>query len=326
MTASEGWLRSRLGRKETEALEAVGRAFRRGLAGDGVIATVLAWTEAAPIITGMYTEGISRPMVESLGLEVGLDPMPIKNWRPDLPNPQEHQHAVSLERRTRQLPATDRELLQAHFEPHGLGDMARKLIYDGRRFVAVISVERQRGASRFTRDELRDMDTLADEWGPRLTAARAEDEQWQSATNALLFDTQGRCLHIATGVEGWLDDLRRKTLGDAARHFERRGAPAWRFIGGAEARFFRLESGHGAARVLVTLRPIVPPLLHPLADLSERQREVASWIATGATAEETAQELGLAVSTVRRHLYAVYRVMGVKNRVELAQTISRGTR
>lgn len=55
--------------------------------------------------------------------------------------------------------------------------------------------------------------------------------------------------------------------------------------------------------------------------LSPRQREVARRIARGRSATEVAAELGIAASTVRHHLRAVYRRLGVHRRAELASLL-----
>ena len=61
--------------------------------------------------------------------------------------------------------------------------------------------------------------------------------------------------------------------------------------------------------------------MHPAADLSVRQREVVGYAAVGATAKEIGATLGITAHTVRRHLRVAYRVLGVRNRVELARRL-----
>ncbi len=58
-----------------------------------------------------------------------------------------------------------------------------------------------------------------------------------------------------------------------------------------------------------------PP--HPdLARLTEREREILSWVATGRSNEEIAGELVVAVSTVDRHITHLYGKLGLRNRAE----------
>lgn len=55
--------------------------------------------------------------------------------------------------------------------------------------------------------------------------------------------------------------------------------------------------------------------------LTTRQREVSVLAARGATAQEIADHLGRSLHTVRSHLKATYRALGVSNRVELAHAL-----
>jgi len=61
----------------------------------------------------------------------------------------------------------------------------------------------------------------------------------------------------------------------------------------------------------------------PSMPLSEREREVLSLIATGATNREIAERLYLSPHTVKEHASALYRKLGVKNRAEAARRAER---
>ncbi len=54
-----------------------------------------------------------------------------------------------------------------------------------------------------------------------------------------------------------------------------------------------------------------------LTALTPRQIQVANLIALGLSANECAEELGIAAFTVKQHLAAVYRLTGVSRREEL---------
>jgi DNA-binding NarL/FixJ family response regulator len=53
--------------------------------------------------------------------------------------------------------------------------------------------------------------------------------------------------------------------------------------------------------------------------LSKRQREVAELAASGLSNKEIASRLGIALETVKNHLTAVYRKLGIRGRKELAR-------
>ena len=61
----------------------------------------------------------------------------------------------------------------------------------------------------------------------------------------------------------------------------------------------------------------------PATELSEREREVLSLMAGGATNKEIADRLFLSPHTVKDHTSALYRKLGVRNRVEAVQRAER---
>ena len=61
----------------------------------------------------------------------------------------------------------------------------------------------------------------------------------------------------------------------------------------------------------------------PATPLSDREREVLTLIASGATNREIAERLFLSPHTVKEHASAVYRKLGVKNRAEAARRAAR---
>lgn len=53
------------------------------------------------------------------------------------------------------------------------------------------------------------------------------------------------------------------------------------------------------------------------AALTKRQKQVTELAIQGKTGEEIGAEIGIAYKTVRFHLTRIYKVLGVKSRVEL---------
>lgn len=60
------------------------------------------------------------------------------------------------------------------------------------------------------------------------------------------------------------------------------------------------------------------PPLSRADSLTARQLEVAQLLRRGCTYQEVAEELGVAVGTVRKHVEKIYRTMGVRSRAELS--------
>lgn len=57
-------------------------------------------------------------------------------------------------------------------------------------------------------------------------------------------------------------------------------------------------------------------------NLSPRQAEVARAFSRGLSHKQIASELRISPSTVRNHLVAIYRVLGVRSKIELAMLLS----
>jgi DNA-binding CsgD family transcriptional regulator len=145
---------------------------------------------------------------------------------------------------------------------------------------------------------------------------------------ALLYLPDGTLEHETAAAAGALPPKQRAQLRDAVRaaaDCESTGEWAVRIValGKLEAHMVRMEGPLGH-RVLVTLSSHGSKENDGLGTLSPRQREVARYAAVGATATETAVQLGISGHTVRQHLKVVYRALGVSNRVELARALDGG--
>ena len=66
-----------------------------------------------------------------------------------------------------------------------------------------------------------------------------------------------------------------------------------------------------------------PRAEQPSVPLSEREREVLTHMASGATNKEIAERLFLSPHTVKEHTSALYRKLGVRNRAEAVQRAER---
>ncbi len=111
----------------------------------------------------------------------------------------------------------------------------------------------------------------------------------------------------------WAEPIRR-SLDDGRRHVVLAcpgvSVAAWRLNGSQPG----VEP-----RILVSVRH--HPGCVPERGLTPRQREICEYAAAGATMGEVAKHLSLSLHTVRSHLRAAYRELGVSNRVELARLL-----
>lgn len=83
-------------------------------------------------------------------------------------------------------------------------------------------------------------------------------------------------------------------------------------------RLAQLDQPGASPRVLV----LQLPRSRPQVTLTPRQREVSEYAIAGATATEIARHLGVSFHTVRTHLRAAYRELGVSNRIELLRVLT----
>jgi DNA-binding CsgD family transcriptional regulator len=312
---------SATGERYRHTLESCMAAMASAVGADGCMGFQLAAAARRPVTTALIRGGESAHLDFLRGTVIGRDPKPTRSWEPDLPDPYEHSHTVTYRHRLRPPHPHDYEAFRDKLLAHGLHDHARRLLYDGRRFLGAVTVERTMDRPLFTRSELARLDEVANGWIPRIAAAEALDAGLARTTCAMLFGPGGRCLHVSPLAGAWATRSRRKRLADEVIGLDRsREESRTLFIGGTVARIVRVLRG-GQSRYLATLRPTVLPLMHPAADLSERQRQVAHYAACGATLSEIASSLALSPHTVRQHLRRAYGALGVHNRAQLARAM-----
>ncbi len=107
---------------------------------------------------------------------------------------------------------------------------------------------------------------------------------------------------------------------EGATYVELPGDDHLPFVGDASAlvtAIARKLGVHGATPVEVQVEPQPPAGLGELeanASLTERERDILSWVARGKTNTEIATALYIAESTVRKHLQNTYKKLDVTNR------------
>jgi len=210
--------------------------------------------------------------------------------------------------------------LDALHRPAGLRHVQRMRVYDGDRFVGYLATHRCADRRPFTEAEKARLRAHEAELVTRLVAwSRASRPTFADEARVLL-GREGQVLTACPTARRWLTGER---AGELALLASAAGDGAPRIVGALEARFVAMV-GDAVSGTLVTLRPAPAPRLRPAAALTPARREVATLAAVGATADEIARHVGCSPETVRSHLKAVYRSLGVASRVELAQRLTGG--
>lgn len=158
---------SATGERYRHTLESCMAAMASAVGADGCMGFQLAAAARRPVTTALIRGGESAHLDFLRGTVIGRDPKPTRSWEPDLPDPYEHSHTVTYRHRLRPPHPHDYEAFRDKLLAHGLHDHARRLLYDGRRFLGAVTVERTMDRPLFTRSELARLDEVANGWIPQ---------------------------------------------------------------------------------------------------------------------------------------------------------------
>jgi DNA-binding CsgD family transcriptional regulator len=211
------------------------------------------------------------------------------------------------------------------FEPHGIEDETRLLVYHGRRFIGAVGALRPSGEPHFTLSDRRRLAPLAKCVATLLvTAELLEREALPEATAYVWTEPSGVIEYASAAGQAWLARASFvEALARCVREVDRRRDPvATELLSRAHAQIVRLD-GDSQVRYLVSLRPIEPVGLSPLAQLSPAQRDIARHAADGSSVPKIARDLGRSANTVHSQLRQIYRRLEVSSRVELARVLGR---
>jgi DNA-binding CsgD family transcriptional regulator len=63
---------------------------------------------------------------------------------------------------------------------------------------------------------------------------------------------------------------------------------------------------------------------NPLRELTAREHEILAMLATGASSSEMAEQVGIALPTIKRHIANIYSKLGCNNRVQASNVYHLG--
>ncbi|GAB5543033.1 MAG: hypothetical protein SangKO_027930 [Sandaracinaceae bacterium] len=209
----------------------------------------------------------------------------------------------------------------AFYGPASIGDHLRALIYDGDVFVGWVGVFRQGRRERFSRT-IREavQHQLADLRALIVAAHQVELERTSGGAGYAVFDARGQLLYASGPARAYLRPHRLGMVQTLVRQLDagsEAASPSVMF-GAMQLQVVRLDAADGV-RYLAILGLASRPRLSSIAALSPMQRVVADYAAAGATVEEIAATVESSPNTVKHHLKAIYRGLGVASRAELAR-------
>lgn len=207
------------------------------------------------------------------------------------------------------------------YAPHRVGWQARRLVFEQDRLVAWVGVVRADGAPDFDAADLRALGGASDVVHDLVWADRIESAGTPEAGADLVCDAAGHVLLRSSAAAAW---LAQPGLQDQVRALIR-DVDQGRFAAGTAVRAATLEvtrlEGDGAVRYLVRVTSNVPVAIGASHALTDRERQVCAFAASGATADEIARSLGVSPETVRSHLRHAYAKLGVTSRLELHRVL-----
>lgn len=219
----------------------------------------------------------------------------------------------------------DRSLDRAYLDAD-VSDQRRLLVYDGDRFIGWVGLLRCDGAV-FNASECAALDAQVPRLRRRFTEALAvERDEERVLPTGVVLGPSGEVVQTTESAATVLRGGLRASLARATRRMIRQGDDrSDQVVRGIRAQLHRLRD-QDEPRTLAWLSPLQTPTIDPLAALAPRIREAAQFLATGATAKETAAAMNVTEHTVRGYLKQAYRTLGVGSRVELAARLVRTDR
>jgi DNA-binding CsgD family transcriptional regulator len=209
------------------------------------------------------------------------------------------------------------------FGPLGLRSLVGSYFFIDGKLAGWAGVYRTTEQASFSR---RDLERLQP-YEARLLAlftATCPRDRWQlpAAGAVAVLNERGNVVQACADAPEWLAQGRIcAELRAQAKAFATSGEHARElFVRRLAVRLTRLVGPDGPS-VYVHLTPTAGQPVPALAQLSRRQRAVATALIEGATIAEAARALGMSPETVRSHLKAIYAHFGVSTRVELMKAL-----
>jgi ATP/maltotriose-dependent transcriptional regulator MalT len=197
---------------------------------------------------------------------------------------------------------------RAFYEPHGIGDQMRAILYSGQECIGVLAMCRGTLHS-FSADEKRAADKLFDRIRDLYAQAFIKDASSERFIH-LVLNERGDVQFACPRGRIWLNSARREQIVAAVVSAEPRR------VGQYRAHFERLSNGSFFA----TLEPY--PSVQLELSLSKSEQRLVQLLKKGFTNEEIAQAFGVSESTIKYHLRSLFGALDCDSRTGLVRSIS----
>lgn len=202
-------------------------------------------------------------------------------------------------------------------------DQMRVCIYHGDTFIGWLGSIARTGDKTFSQEDADRLTPLIAPISAALVAAdRAEKKMLEPGGADFIVSSNGRIEFASAIGRRWLEvQSLREDLSRAIRVLDATGAPAPSPLLRAGHALWTRMHGDGRHRYLVHIAYVPPPSRAASSLLTATQLRVAESLAAGATAAESARAIGVHIETVRTHVKAIYRRLGIASRAELARSM-----
>jgi DNA-binding CsgD family transcriptional regulator len=238
------------------------------------------------------------------------------SWDPSAPLAHEINHfALPIQMAKRDENPIVLEEIHLLYGKAPVEDTLRMLVYDGALCLGWFGLLRADDADDFSAAELRHAQAEERLWSARLVALQRRDQNLlRTAAAHIVVDDAGKIVAASREVEAWLTRSRRERVAEAAAHIRREGTGRLLID---RYSFDGVTISNGTSSLVYLNAPLGTFGSVALCVLSHRQRQVADLVSIGMSNAECAEELSLSVHTVKQHLAAAFRLLGVSRREEL---------
>lgn len=247
-------------------------------------------------------------------------PAPSAPWLPSEVDPEIVDDFVRVRTFYRERRLLNYDMQTKVARPLGISDHLRTVLYDGNRFLGWLGLARC-GGDRFRPEEEELAASAIQQFKAAVAAAEALEGELLDDELFAIMTPNGDIEHTSEPFARWRtpdrsDYLRRRVRDTDADT----GRDSIEIYNGAEVRLVRLDGPTGVRYLVTVSRPELLRL-RPLAWLTDRQREIAEFAASGATTYEIADVLDLSRHTVKTHIKNIYRRLAITSRTELANLL-----